>query len=382
MNNLTGLRLGQFRIIRPIGMGGMGMVYEAAHEAIGYRVAVKLLGPQLASDPKHREYRARFLDEARAVNRVDHPGVVRVFTIGETKDHTLYIVMEFLDGQTLAGRLAEVANGKQRQLSVQQALRLVRQVAQAMMQAHAGGVVHRDLKPDNLMLVSDSEVPGGVRVKILDFGLALFLDSPERRTTAGVALGTPLYMSPEQCLGASTDGKTDVYALGAILYELLAGQPPFLGEGAQLMQKHLNEPPASLEKVSPGLPAELVQLIHRMLEKQASKRPDMKGVASEIERLAQDGNLPDLMPAATALPKRAVDVFAPTEQAVALGQLPAGIRRTGIGLRPSLAPRAGLVVIGILLGCVATAAVLRAGSPSPVPCPTCPAYSPSPAQPK
>ena len=144
-SNFVGSLIGRYRVTRAIGHGGIGAVYEAVQEAIGYRAAVKILGAQLTNDPRQKQYVDRFLDEARAVNLINHPGVVRVFDFGETDDHIVYILMEYLDGQTLSSRLADGASGKGKKLTVLQAMRLVRQVAAAMAQAHEKSVIHRDL---------------------------------------------------------------------------------------------------------------------------------------------------------------------------------------------------------------------------------------------
>ena len=290
--SLIGQQVGNYKVIRELGRGGMGVVYEASHTAIGYRAAMKVLSSKLASDPKHKVYVSRFLDEARAVNLINHPGVVRVFDMDQIGDGTVYILMEFVEGQTLFARLVAMRDGRMPRMTVAQAVRIIRQCAAAMAAAHDKGILHRDLKPDNIVVTPDDEAQGKERVKILDFGLARFLDSPERRTTAGVALGTPTYMSPEQCMGDELDGKSDVYSLGVILYELLCGEVPFPGEEmGKVMRRHVDEAPKLLATRVPGLDAGAAALCHSMLEKRRDLRPDMRQVQQRIEDLERTGKL-------------------------------------------------------------------------------------------
>jgi serine/threonine protein kinase len=383
--NFVGTLIGRYRVSRAIGHGGIGAVYEAVQDAIGYRAAVKILGAQLTSDPRQKQYVDRFLDEARAVNLINHPGVVRVFDFGETDDHIVYILMEYLDGQTLANRLSDAQQGKSKRMSVLQVMRLVRQVAAAMAQAHEKSVIHRDLKPENIILVSDSDVPGGERVKILDFGLARFLDSPERRTTAGVALGTPMYMSPEQCYGGDLDGKSDVYSLGAIAFEMLCGQPPFTDpKPARLMTKHVNEAPPQLKSLNPALPGEVTDLVHQLLGKQAAGRPDMRSLVARIDQLEQAGKLPSGELAAAAKPGTAGanEAFAPTLAVDSLGKKAAkeSPMRALLSQRPKLPWLLAPAAVGLLLGISLGALALGRRTPPPASCPP-PVTAPPPVKP-
>lgn len=315
---LIGTTIGRFKITRTIGHGGMGTVYEALQEAIGYRAAVKVLGAAIAQDPRQKQYVERFLDEARAVNLINHPGVVRIFDYGETADRTVYIMMEFLEGKTLAHRILDGTKDPSKRATFRQAMRLIHNVASAMAQAHERGILHRDLKPENLVVISDPDMPGGERVKILDFGLARFLDSPERRTTAGIALGTPLYMSPEQCFGSALDGKSDVYSLGAIFYEVLTGAPPFMDtDQAKLMLQHVNRAPKQLREVVPGIPEDMAALAHAMLSKEPGNRPEMREVTERLDRLEREGKLPP-EEGSDPRPNQQPEAFAPT---VAAGSL-------------------------------------------------------------
>ncbi|MFO0579388.1 MAG: serine/threonine-protein kinase [Polyangia bacterium] len=210
-----GQRIGSYRVVRELGRGGMGVVYEVVHEQLGQRAVVKTLQPELSHN---QSFTQRFLTEARAISIAQHPGLVKIFDFGQLPDKTLYILMEHLAGEPLSARLVR------QKLDEPTALRLARQVASTLQAAHERGVIHRDLKPANIFIVPDPEAPAGERVKLLDFGLAKINEglpgADLRGTASGTIMGTPLYMSPEQCRGlANTDGKTDVYSLGVLLFE-------------------------------------------------------------------------------------------------------------------------------------------------------------------
>jgi eukaryotic-like serine/threonine-protein kinase len=274
-------RVGSYRLVKRLGGGGMGEVFEAVHEQLERRAAIKFLHLPLCSHP---QVAARFLNEARAVNIVRHPSLVDIFEIGQLDDGGLYIVMELLEGETLSQRLRTAGV-----LAWEEAVRLGRQIAAAVAAAHARGIVHRDLKPDNLMLIADPEIDGGARVKILDFGIAKMLgpsgNTPTGNLTrTGLILGTPQYMAPEQCRGSrDVDGKADVYALGVLLYQLLSGSPPFsAGNEWELLAMHLEqEPPPLPSRIKPALSS----LIARMLEKEPGRRPTMAEVATRLGEL-------------------------------------------------------------------------------------------------
>lgn len=179
---MLGQKIGNYRLIRLLGTGGMGMVYESVHEGIGGRAAIKVLRPEIASNEDTTQ---RFFSEARAANLIAHPGIVHIFDCGYTSSGIAYLTMEFLEGETLRQRL-----DRQRVLNVSDALRLLRQVALALQSAHARSVIHRDLKPDNLMLIRDAELVGGERVKILDFGIAKISEGLAEQTRTGMLMGT------------------------------------------------------------------------------------------------------------------------------------------------------------------------------------------------
>jgi eukaryotic-like serine/threonine-protein kinase len=262
-----GAQVGAYRILHRIGEGGMGSVWLAEHVTLGRRAALKVLHAELSANP---EIVARFFNEARAATAIADPGIVQIFDFGQHVDGSAYIVMELLDGEPLAHRLQRCGA-----LAVPDALRIMRQVASTLGAAHARGIVHRDLKPDNIFLVRDPEVSGGERAKILDFGIAkLTGDQVGVKTQTSAVMGTPTYMSPEQCRGAGqVDQRSDVYALGCVLFELVTATPPFVAEGVgDIIAMHLREaPPAPSQRV-PGVGLDVDQLVLRCLAKDPAQR--------------------------------------------------------------------------------------------------------------
>jgi eukaryotic-like serine/threonine-protein kinase len=267
---MIGTTVGNYRITRLLGEGGMGVVYEAEHPALGRRAAVKILHPELA---QQGEMVNRFFNEARAANAIRHPGIVEVFDFGTLPGGASYIVMEFLDGESLAARMRRTGP-----MQPAAARRLAAQAAGALAAAHGAEIVHRDLKPDNLFLVPDYQTPGAEILKVLDFGIAkLGVGSNQLasvKTRTGAVMGTPTYMSPEQCRGTrEVDHRTDVYALGVILYELVCGRPPFETEGfGEMVHLHISAPPPPPRAHNPAVGSELEALILTALEKNPSDR--------------------------------------------------------------------------------------------------------------
>lgn len=259
----------------------MGTVYEGIQESIERRVALKVLHPEYARNP---DAVTRFFNEARAANRIDHPNIVQVSEFARADDGTVYLVMEFLRGETLGRRLETLlaAGGRMRPVEVVQ---IAAQLADALAAAHEKGIVHRDLKPGNVMLIPDTLSPSGERVKLLDFGIAkLTQGAGGKATKTNALLGTPQYMSPEQCRGAGgVDERTDVYALGVILYELLAGRPPFVAEEPiAYLGLHVYQPPPPLANLASQAPGEVRELVHRLLEKDKAARPAMREVRARL----------------------------------------------------------------------------------------------------
>ncbi len=283
----VGQLVGNYRLEKLIGKGGMGLVFRAVHKDIGRKAAVKVLDRDFSRDP---EFVTRFLNEARAVNLIGHPGLVEIFEFGCLPDDTPYIIMEFLEGHSLGQRLER--GGRSRKTVFAQALPICRQIALALAAAHDKGVVHRDLKPENVMLVRDPLSPETERVKILDFGLAKFQNPGDAKgpalTQVGITMGSPLYMAPEQCqeLATVTD-RADVYSLGVILYELLAGRTPYISDlSAEIMVMHVRSTPPPLRKHAPDIPAAVAELVDAMLAKEPTKRPRMQKVAEMLGKLS------------------------------------------------------------------------------------------------
>jgi serine/threonine-protein kinase len=272
----VGTRAGKFELLHQLGAGGFGLVFLARDHALGRDCAVKFLRPEHTGNT---EYVQRFLQEARAAARIQHPGIVTVFECGQlpptgsAADGMVYISMELLRGEPLSARLSRGP------LPVVAAATIARQIASAVEVAHQAGIVHRDLKPENVYLVPDPETVSGERVKVLDFGIAKLAPTSSAsaaiQTAAFLILGSPRYMSPEQCRStARVDARADIYSLGAMLFEMLCGEPPFVDPDASgLMAKHQLVEPARLRTRVAGLPAELDQLVASMLAKAPEARP-------------------------------------------------------------------------------------------------------------
>jgi len=271
-----GTTLGEYRIEGKLGDGGMGVVYAAVHPLIGKRAAIKVLRAEVGRSATNVE---RFIDEARVVNHIGHPNIVDVFAFGETPDGRHYFVMEWLKGESLRSRMAR------QRLELDEICEIVKPLSRALEAAHEQGVIHRDLKPDNVFLV---DVRGDVPiVKLLDFGIAKLAREGHRleRTATGAMIGTPQYMAPEQARGHAIDARVDVYALGGILFELVTGRPPFVADNAmEVIAKHLMEPAPRPSTLAVGVPPELDDLIVAMLAKDASARPALVEVSAVVER--------------------------------------------------------------------------------------------------
>jgi serine/threonine protein kinase len=283
----AGTRVGEYELVELIARGGMGAVYLAMHPVIGKKVAVKILHSDLAGDAGIAK---RFVQEARAANQVGHPGIVDIFAFGQLPDGRLYYVMECLAGETLLDRLCS-----SRPLSWGEKLDILGELCDALEAAHQAGIIHRDLKPDNVFL---ADLPGGRRVKVLDFGIAKLLHSQSRNTRTGMHLGTPRFMSPEQCLGHRVDARTDVYGLGILMFSLFTGRTPFWGTSYQeVMERQISSPPPRPGRFAP-LPEELEALILACLEKDPARRPgSMAEVRRRLQTLAHDSDeLPELPP--------------------------------------------------------------------------------------
>lgn len=265
----------EYEIEATLGEGAMGVVYRARHTKLGRRVAIKVIAPSMGGDPQAL---GRFEREAKVLASLHHPHVVDVYAFGELPDARTYFTMELLSGTTLYERL------QHDRVPIDEALAILDQMAAALEAAHAAGIVHRDLKPENTFLHRVANEPSAV-VKIVDWGLArLAVPDGVERTASGAVIGTSLYLSPEQARGPNVDGRTDVYALGVIAYELILGQHPFphATTSTAAIAAHLTEEPPQPRTIWPEIPAELDVLLPAMLAKNPNYRPTLPEVRDVI----------------------------------------------------------------------------------------------------
>lgn len=260
---MIGETLLQYRIVEKIGSGGMGVVYKAVDTRLEREAAIKILSAQQAADPVTQQ---RFLREARSASSLNHPNIVTVYEVNSDRGIT-FLAMEYIHGVTLSRRM------KSGRLGAAEILNYAVQFAEGLAKAHGQGLVHRDLKPGNLMITSD-----GI-VKILDFGLARVTEAAaggetiQALTVAGSVMGTPGYMSPEQSLGDVADARSDIFSFGVILYEMVTGAQPFPGDTVpRVLRSVVADPPRPMEALPDGLPVELKDVILRCLSKEKEQR--------------------------------------------------------------------------------------------------------------
>jgi serine/threonine-protein kinase len=348
----------RYRIVSKLGSGGMGTVYLAEHVALGKRVAVKVLKPEVSRDPAMAR---RFEQEAVAASRIGQENIVDVTDFGHTPEGSLYFVMEYLEGRTLAEVLQ-----RERLLPVGRACAVLVQICQAIEAAHARGIVHRDLKPHNIVLLDRAGRPDFV--KVLDFGISKMGWRQEPITEQGAILGTPEYMAPEQASGESVDPRTDVYAIGVIAYELVTGTLPFRGDhSVATMLKHINEQPEPPRRRRPDLPIpeELEGAIMKALSK---KMDDRQATVSQL-RVTFARHLTAPIPLATEVP-----ASAPTAEGRTLADRPSVAATSSEAFADTLASAAIQrrspvpYLIGLAaLGAVGAALALRSPAPAPAP---------------
>jgi serine/threonine-protein kinase len=316
----------QYRLERELGRGGMGVVFLATDTTLDRRVAIKVVHPELAP---HDSITRRFLAEARTIARLRHPNIVAVHSAG-TAQHLLYYVMDEVAGESLRQRLI-----RQGPLAPAEVARIVSDLAAALEAAGRAGVVHRDVKPENVLL---EETSG--RALLADFGIAraVAAEASGSSTGQGVAVGTPVYMSPEQAAGEEIDGRSDVYALGIVAYEMLAGQPPFHGPHRVVVSKHIAERPVPIERLRPETPRELAGAIMRALEKQPADRWQ----TGEEFRQAVVGERPATSPRRPASRRRLIGLAA---AAVVLLVATVALARRSPGPPSGVNPRHSILVL-------------------------------------
>jgi serine/threonine protein kinase len=346
-DSLIGLELQGYVILRALSAGGMGVVYEARHALIGRRAAVKVLRPELNEDP---DLTQRFLREACALSAIKHRNIVEILNFGVLPGGGQYMMMEFLEGETLGELIARKAP-----LNHFEALKIAEEILAGLAAAHQVGVVHRDLKPGNIILTKQSS--DDLIVKVLDFGLARRVDATQaiacdalqkpRRERASILAGTPEYISPEQASGRPADGQADLYSLGVILFEMLSGRLPFEGSAAlDLLQMHRTALPPRLRQRVPQIPVAIEVFVDQLLSKAPGSRPLSAKIAREMVRTIRD----ELAAPPGAHPIRALPIFQEHQFADTVMHLepPKPAPRSG--------GRAGLAVLALLAAGLTTVA--------------------------
>ncbi len=283
----AGQAVGEYEVEQKIGQGGFGAVFKAVHPLIGKQVAIKVLSQRFSVDP---QMVSRFLAEARAVNQIRHHNIIDIFSFGTLEDGRLYYVMEYLDGEPLDKRLA-----RRGRMSLGDAIPILRGIARALDAAHAKGIAHRDLKAENVFLAAH---PDGVFPKLLDFGIAKLMtpdDELTHKTRTGAPMGTPHYMSPEQCRGRDVDHRTDMYAFGVLAYVMLTGVYPLDGDDYMaILMRQVHDDPLPPSSHRPELPAGVNAVIAWLMRKDPAGRPEtLMDAVRMLERVA--GGDPDVM---------------------------------------------------------------------------------------
>lgn len=339
--DLKGKTLGVYQIMEEVGRGGMASVYRAYQSSLNRYVAIKVLPPQLAYD---EEFVHRFLREARAAASLNHPNIVTVHDVGE-QDGLYYIVMEFLEGQTLKDLIQ-----REGALSPERAARILAQVAAALDYAHQRGFVHRDIKPANIFVGPDG------RVKLTDFGIARAASEVEQLTRTGMLVGTPEYMAPEQAAGNPIDHRTDLYALGVVLYQMMTGQVPHRGTTPHsILHAIIYDPPPPPRQLNAAVPPTIEKVILKALAKQPGDRYQKGADMAAALRAASTAHYPDSLVAPTPPPKT------PSP-----GPAPSG-RKQSFPLAGALLALAAVTIV-VVMGLIAAA--LLGGDEQATPVPT------------
>ncbi len=344
---------GRYRIEKRIGEGGMGIVYAATHTMLGKRLALKALRGEVARDP---DVVQRFITEAQAATSIGHENIIDISDFGRFPDRTVYFVMEYLDGEALTRLIRRGGS-----IPVREAVHIIRQIASALGAAHTRGIVHRDLKPDNIYLIKRGGGTTANFVKVLDFGIAKVGGASSKLTKTGMVFGTPHYMSPEQAAGQTVDQRTDIYALGVIMYEMFVGKVPFDADTFMgILTKHMFEPPVPPSQTSSGAGNRLGALEDITL-KALQKRPEhrhqsMGELLADLDRVAGGGQMVLGAAAGITPPDNLADALEPpsrTELRLSTPSPPFDMRGAGGGgsVEPAARPRRGLplVVVGSVL---------------------------------
>jgi serine/threonine-protein kinase len=332
----------------------MGSVWMAEHMMIGRRVAIKMLHAHISRQP---DLTTRFFNEAKAAAAIQDAGIVQIFDFGHHTDGRAYIVMELLDGESLERRLERLGR-----LALGEALRIMHQVANSLGAVHQHGIVHRDLKPDNIFLVRDLVAAGGERAKILDFGIAKIAGASGMKTEISVVMGTPMFMSPEQCRGAGlVDQRSDVYSLGCVLFMLITGRTPFVAEGTgEIIAMHLREPAPAPSSLVLGVPHAVDALVLRCMEKDPARRfasaADLSdALAAQLPAVAVSQQMSAVTPLSD--PVSMIRIMAPGQQATTLSTY-AQTASQGRSAHKQRSPLIGWLYVGLAAATLSTGAVV------------------------
>jgi serine/threonine-protein kinase len=351
---------GRYRIDKRIGEGGMGIVYSATHAMLGKKLALKVLRGEVARDP---DVVQRFITEAQSATSIGHENIIDISDFGRLPDRTVYFVMEYLDGEALTKLIRRGGS-----IPVREAVHIIRQIASALGAAHTRGIVHRDLKPDNIYLIKRGGAATANFVKVLDFGIAKVGGASSKLTKTGMVFGTPHYMSPEQAAGQTVDQRTDIYALGVIMYEMFVGKVPFDADTFMgILTKHMFEPPIPPSQASTGgnrLGA-LEDITLKALQKKPEQRyQSMADLLADLDRVASGGQVAIGMQGGAAVPDNLADALEPpsrTEMRLSTPSPPFVHRPMASSTAAESEPRkrgvplvllgaAALLVVGVVVG--------------------------------
>jgi serine/threonine protein kinase len=343
---------GRYRLDARIGLGGMGSVYRATRLLIGDEVAVKILHPDNTADQHAAE---RFKREAQTAARLKHPNAVQIYDFGISSDGLQYLVMELVEGESLRKIMKQ-----QGPLTPSMATEVVSQVCAALEEAHRHNIVHRDVKPDNIIVKAVSAT--GVRVKVLDFGIAKLRDPVATNLTqTGSVVGTPHYMSPEQCLGEEVDNRADIYSLGIVLYEMLCGVVPFNSPNSTaVVVQHVNQPPPPLRSKNPSIPASVEAVVLHALEKRREARPQTaEALARELRHAVYGSQLaaPHAQTDEVTILRSPGAFFASNRVSERHGRIDVPVLNSSASDQPNIARKSNFLILAV----VALALTLIAG---------------------